>query len=58
MKHSHMWLCGAFAALTVVLVVAGAGLFALIPAAGCAVTCASMVWSMIHGSGKSGTTHA
>jgi hypothetical protein len=58
MKHSHlhMWLCGGFAALTVVVV--GAGAFALIPAAGCAVTCASMVWSMVRGSGKRGPRHA
>jgi hypothetical protein len=41
-----MWLCGTFATLTVVLVVAGAGAFALIPAAGCAVTCATMIWTM------------
>ena len=25
MNHSHMWLCGGFAALTVLLVVVGAG---------------------------------
>jgi hypothetical protein len=58
MKHSHMWLCGAFAALTVVLAVAGAGAFALIPAAGCAVTCASMVWSMVRDANKRRATHA
>lgn len=55
MKHSHMWLCGGFAALTVVLVVAGAGAFALIPAAGCAVMCATMIWTMVRGASKRGT---
>jgi hypothetical protein len=49
MKHSHMWLCGAFAALTVVLAAAGAGPVAFIPAAGCAVMCIAMVWTMIRG---------
>jgi hypothetical protein len=47
MKHSHMWLCGAFAALTVVLAVAGAGAWAFVPAAGCAVMCVTMVWTMV-----------
>jgi hypothetical protein len=45
--HSHMWLCGGSAALTVVLVVAGAGAWAFIPAAGCAVACAMMIWTMV-----------
>jgi hypothetical protein len=49
MNHSHMWLCGGFAALTVLLVVVGAGAWAFIPVAGCAVACGLMVWSMISG---------
>jgi hypothetical protein len=44
-----MWLCGAFAAVTGVLAVIGAGAWAFIPAAGCAVTCGLMVLSMISG---------
>ena len=50
MKHSHMWLCGGFAALTIVLAASGAGALAFIPAAGCAVMCAVMVWTMVRGS--------
>jgi MFS superfamily sulfate permease-like transporter len=42
------WLCAIFGALTILLVVLGAGAWALIPAAACAVTCAQMVWGMIH----------
>ena len=52
MNHSHMWLCGAFGALTIVLASVGAGAVALIPAAGCAVTCGMMVWSVIQGARK------
>jgi uncharacterized membrane protein len=47
MKRSHMWICGTFAALTVVFAVAGAEAWAFIPAAGCAVMCATMVWTMV-----------
>jgi hypothetical protein len=48
MNHlQHMWLCGVFAGLTVLLVIVGAGAWALIPAAGCAVVCGQMVWHMI-----------
>ena len=57
MNHSHMWLCGVFGALTVLLVVVGAGAWALIPAAGCAVTCGMMVWSMVR-SGHQPSQHA
>jgi hypothetical protein len=55
MKHSHMWLCGTFAALTIVLAAAGAGALAFIPAAGCAVMCATIVWTMLRGTAKHGT---
>jgi hypothetical protein len=57
MNHSHMWLCGVFAALTVLLVVVGAGAWALVPAAGCAVTCGMMVWGMVR-SGHEPSQHA
>jgi hypothetical protein len=48
MNHSHhMWLCAVFGGLAVLLVIVGAGAWALIPAAGCAVVCGQMVWHMI-----------
>jgi hypothetical protein len=50
-----MWLCGTFAALTIVLAAAGAGVLAFIPAAGCAVMCATMVWTMLRGTAKHST---
>ena len=43
---SDMWLCMAFGALTIVLAVVGTPL-AFIPAAGCALMCGRMVWSMV-----------
>jgi hypothetical protein len=52
MKHSHMWLCAAFASLTIVLAALGAGVLAFIPAAGCAVMCVTMVWTMVRHSAK------
>jgi hypothetical protein len=48
MKHSH-WLCGVFGALTILLVVLGAGAWAIIPGVACAVTCGQMIWSMVRG---------
>jgi hypothetical protein len=56
MKHSHL-LCAVFGALTILLVVLGAGAWALLPAAGCAATCAHMVWTMVRG-GHEPTPHA
>ncbi len=47
MKHWHMWLCGAFVALAIVLVVAGAGALAFLPALGCAAMMIMMVWMMV-----------
>lgn len=49
MKRFH-WLCGVFGLLTVLLVILGAGAWALIPAAGCAATCVPMVWGMVRDS--------
>src|SRR4029453_12933160 len=56
MKHSHV-LCAVFGALTILLLVRGAGAWALLPAAGCPATCAHMVWTMIRG-GHEPTPHA
>jgi hypothetical protein len=54
MNHSHhMWLCGVFGGLTVLLLIAGAGAWALIPAVGCAIVCAQMVWHMVSPGRKS-----
>jgi hypothetical protein len=53
MNHlRHMSLCVVFAGLTVLLAVLGAGAWALIPAAGCAVVCGQMVWHMINAGHK------
>jgi len=49
MHHSHkqMLLCVSFGVLAAVLSALGAGFWALIPAAGCALTCAQMIVMMV-----------
>ncbi|MGH2576401.1 MAG: hypothetical protein ACRDK5_08610 [Solirubrobacterales bacterium] len=47
MKQWQMWLCGAFAALAIVLAVAGVGALAFLPALGCAAMMGMMVWMMV-----------
>lgn len=51
MHHSRklMLLCVSFGVLAAILSAAGAGFWALIPAAGCAVTCAQMIVTMVRG---------
>ena len=50
MKHSHMMIfCGVFVVVAIVLVAAGAGAFAILPALGCAVMMGMMVWMMVGG---------
>ena len=51
MHHSRklMLLCVSFGVLAAILSAAGAGFWALIPAAGCAVTCAQMIVMMVRG---------
>jgi len=44
-----MLLCVSFGVLAAILSAAGAGFWALIPAAGCAVTCAQMIVTMVRG---------
>ena len=46
LMSSDMWLCATFGAMTIALAVIGTPL-AFIPAAGCAVMCGRMVWSMV-----------
>ena len=48
-SHTHMLLCVSFGVLAAVLSALGAGFWALIPAAGCAVTCAQMIVMMVRG---------
>jgi uncharacterized membrane protein len=49
MNHSHIWICISLGALTVLLATLGAGLVAFVPAAGCAVMCIHMIWTMVRG---------
>ena len=49
MNHSHIWICISLGALTALLATLGAGLVAFVPAAGCAVMCIHMIWTMIRG---------
>ena len=49
MNHSHVWLCVALGALTVVFATLGAGPVAFVPAAGCAAMCIHMAWTMVRG---------
>jgi hypothetical protein len=51
MHHSpkHILLCVGSGALAAILSAVGAGLWALIPAAICAVTCAQMIVMMVRG---------
>ncbi len=51
MHHSPrlMLLCVSFGALAAILSAVGAGFWALIPAVGCAVTCAQMIVMMVRG---------
>jgi len=51
MHHSRklMLLCVSFGVLAAILSAAGAGFWALVPAAGCAVTCAQMIVTMVRG---------
>ena len=48
-SHKHMLLCVSFGVLAAVLSALGAGFWALIPAVGCAVTCAQMIVMMVRG---------
>jgi hypothetical protein len=53
MKHWHIGLCLLFIAGAIVLVVAGAGSLAFLPAIGCALMMGAMVWMMVRmGSGS------
>ena len=48
MKHwHHMLICAGLVAVTIVLVTAGAGAFAFVPALGCALMMGMMVWMMV-----------
>jgi hypothetical protein len=51
MHHSRKYhlMCVGFGILTAVMAALGAGLWALIPAAGCAITCVQMIVGMIRG---------
>jgi len=48
-SHKQMLLCVSFGVLAAVLSGLGAGFWALIPAAGCALTCAQMIVMMVRG---------
>jgi hypothetical protein len=47
MKSWHMMLCVVFVAAGIVLVTAGAGAFAFLPALGCMLMMGMMIWMMV-----------
>jgi hypothetical protein len=51
---SHLWICAGLVGLGIVLVVAGAGSFAFLPALGCAAMMGMMVWMMVRGHDQGG----
>jgi hypothetical protein len=53
MKTSHMWICGAFIGIAVVVVALGGSAWILIPALGCMAMMGAMMWMMMRmGSGN------
>ena len=56
MNHwHHMAICAVLVIAGVVLVTAGAGAFAFVPALGCALMMGTMVWMMVRPGGHGGS---
>jgi hypothetical protein len=54
MKSWHMLLCAVFVLAGIVLVTAGAGAFAFLPALGCMLMMGMMVWMVVRPGGHGG----
>ena len=54
MKSWHMMLCAVFVVVGIVLVTAGAGAFAFLPALGCMLMMGMMIWMMVRPGGHGG----
>jgi hypothetical protein len=54
MKAWHILACAALVGVAIVLITAGAGAFAFVPALGCMVMMGLMVWMMVRPGGHGG----